>query len=63
MSELYMYYMVLYWKFFNTYCTNVTYDMRDPHSGSVSYRLKSDSDPALDPTVRKPIQNEIHTTL
>ena len=47
------YYMVLYQKFsglrrrYNTYSTNVTYETRAPLRGSVSYRPKSDSDPAL----------------
>ena len=54
MSELYVYYTVLYRKIsglrrrYNTYSTNVTYKTRAPLRGSVSYRPKSDSDPALD---------------
>ena len=53
MSELYVYYTVLYRKFsglrrrYNTYSTNVTYETRAPLRGSVSYQPKSDSDPAL----------------
>jgi hypothetical protein len=53
MSELYMYYTVLYQKIsglrhqYNTYSTNVTYQMRDPLHRSVSYWPKSNSDPAL----------------
>ena len=52
-SELYVYYTVLYWKIsglqhqYNTYSTNVTYETRAPLHGSVSYRPKYDSDPAL----------------
>ena len=54
MSELYMNYMVLYRKIlglrrrYNTYSTNVTYKMRSPLRGSVSYQPKYNSDPALD---------------
>jgi hypothetical protein len=53
MSELYVYYTVLYqkilglWHQYNTYSTNVTYETRAPLRGSVSYQPKSDSDPAL----------------
>ena len=56
MSELYVYYTVLYRKIsglqrrYNTYSTNITYEMRAPLRGSVSYRPKSDSDPALPTT-------------
>ena len=52
-SELYVYYTVLYRKIsglrrrYNTYSTNVTYKTRAPLRGSVSYRPKYDSDPAL----------------
>jgi hypothetical protein len=63
MSELYVYYTVLYQKIlglrhqYNTYSTNVTYEMRAPLRGSVSYQPKSDSDPAL----REPLSNHVHT--
>ena len=53
MSELYVYYTVLYRKIsglrrrYNTYSTNVTCKTRAPLRGSVSYQPKYDSDPAL----------------